>query len=71
MYKVPDCNIWINLEQITSVELNHDWDLMCFKLSIFMSNGKAICMCGDWIIEHFMTAYTGKTYEVPEVVKCA
>jgi hypothetical protein len=71
MYEVPDCSIWINLAQVTSVEIIHDWDLMCFKLSIFMSNGKSIRMCGDWMIEHFMTTYTGKVYKVPEVVKCA
>jgi hypothetical protein len=71
MYEVPDCKIWINLTQVSSVEIIHDWDLMCFKLYIFMSNGKTIRMCGDWMIEHFMTAYTSKEYKVPEVVKCA
>jgi len=71
MYKVPDCGIWINLAQITSVEIVYDWDLMYFKLSIFMSNGKNIYMAGDWLIEHFMKAYTGKDYKVPEVVQCA
>ena len=71
MYEIPDCKMWINLSQVTSVEIIHDWDFMCFKLYIFMSSGKNIGMCGNWMIEHFMTAFTGRKYKVPEVVNCA
>jgi hypothetical protein len=57
MYKVPDVSMWINFDQISSVEIGPHPYGECRMLWIFMASGQPIKMCGDWLIDHFMNVF--------------
>ena len=61
IYKVPDISMWINLDQVTSVEECYNCDYNFDYLYIAMSSGKPIKMSGDFLVDHFMKAYLGET----------